>query len=162
MTPLIKTKAPLTSIDGEISAEAGFSVQALLDKIEFSFGNPSATRVLDQGLSLYQLAKLPDNVRLRVLLFLKDLKPLEKALGLPQTSNSFLRCRAVNKGIVKVSKKQQRKMFTDEMGQTADGDTAGRRQVLMSELLALDDDTLEDLVEAHHRNQRRNSGKYKH
>ena len=160
MFPLIKAKAPLTNVEGEMSPEAGFSVQGLLDKIAFGFGNPSPTRALDQGLSLHQLAKLPDNVRLRVLLFLKDLKPLETALGLPPAANSFLRCRAVNKGIVKVSKKVQRKMGMDNAAQDSGSSAAGKRQVLISELLALEDETLEDLIEAHHRNQRRNSGKY--
>jgi len=161
LSPLIKAKVPLTSIDGEISAEAGFSVQAFLDKIKVSFGNPAPPRVLDRGLSLHQLAKLPDNVRLRVLLFLKDLKPLETALGLPGTSNSFLRCRSVNKGIVKVSKKLQRKMAEDEVNQNNNSHgSVSKRQALMSELLALDDDTLEDLLEEHYRRQRRNSGRF--
>ena len=48
----------------------------------------------DKGLSLQQLAVLPETVRLRILLFLKDLRPLEAALGLPPSSNSFLRCRS--------------------------------------------------------------------
>jgi len=109
---------------------------------------------------LSQLAKLPENVRLRVLLFLKDLKPLETALGLPGASNSFLRCRSVNKGIVKVSKKLQRKMALDNEGENGAGEAVGKRQVLMSELLALDDATLEDLLDEHHRKQRRSSSRY--
>lgn len=160
LSPTIKAKVPLSSVDGEISAEAGFSVQAFLEKIKVSFGNPAPPRVLDKGLSLHQLAKLPDNVRLRVLLFLKDLKPLETALGLPAASNSFLRCRSVNKGIVKVSKKLRRKMENDGLDQDRNkSSSVSKRQVLMSELLALDDDTLEDLLEEHYRRQRRNSGR---
>lgn len=151
MDPLISVTLPRTTIEGELSTKAGFSFETFLDRVQFSYGKPSAIRAMDRGLSLQQLAKLPENVRLRVLLFLKDLKPLEAALGLPESSNTFLRCRAVNKGIVNMSKAVANRMNTLEKDPTI----AGRRQELMNEMLALDDDTLEALLDAHRQNHER-------
>ena len=145
LKPLISATLPRTISQGEISKRAGFSVESFLDQFRVAYRNPSSIRVLDQGLSLQQLATLPDNVRLRVLLFLKDLKPLESALGLPDTPNSFLRCRAVNNGIVKMAERRSSmNVSTNEFGDS-------RRQILIGELLALDDDTLDNLLLVHRR-----------
>ena len=157
MEPLFSASVPRTTFEGEISSEAGFSFETVLEHFQVSFGKKSVIRALDRGLSLQQLAKLPDNVRLRVLLCLKDLKPLEAALGLPESSNSFLRCRAVNKGIVNVAKRVARRMTTHETETGHSTAHVDHRQELMNELLVLDNDTLEGLLDEHRRNRRINS-----
>jgi hypothetical protein len=145
LKPLISANLPRTISQGEISKNAGFSIESFLDEFRVAYGRPSPIRMMDQGLSLQQLAKLPDNVRLRVLLFLKDLKPLESALGLPDTPNSFMRCRAVNNGIVQMAEcRSVTSESSDELGES-------RRQALLGELLTLDDDTLEELLIVHRR-----------
>ena len=150
LKPLISADLPRTVSQGEISKRAGFSVEAFLDEFRIAYGRPSPVRMLDHGLSLQQLANLPDNVRLRVLLFLKDLKPLESALGLPNTPNSFLRCRAVNNGIVQMADSHHStNLSSDDFGES-------RRQSLIGELLSLDDDTLDNMLLAHRRMKERN------
>jgi hypothetical protein len=144
LTPLIQANFPLTTVVGEISFRAGFSVQSFLTQVNAQFGQFSETRALDSGLSLQQLANLPDNIRLRMLLFLEDLKPLEEALGIQKTSNPFLRTRECNKGLVKHAKKQSRRRKQKRMNPVTT-----RRQELMSELMSLDDDTLEFLLRNH-------------
>jgi hypothetical protein len=146
MEPLIDASLPKTTVEGEISTENGFSIKLFLDKFFVGYGQPSMVRALDRGLSPQQLGQLPDNVRLRVLLFLKDLRPLEAALGLPESTNTFLRCRAVNKGLVKLSEKLEMQALTDQAG----GPPARRRE-LMHRISMLDDDTIEAMLIAHER-----------
>jgi hypothetical protein len=142
LRPLLSANLPQTISQGEISSKAGFSIESFFNNFQIAYGKPSPIRVLDQGLSLEQLAMLPDNVRLRVLLFLKDLKPLEAALGLPDAPNSFLRCRSVNNGIVQAAERRGADSGTETFSEN-------RRQVLISELLSLDDDTLDHLLSLH-------------
>jgi hypothetical protein len=145
LKPLISADLPRTISQGEISKSAGFSVESFLDEFRIAYGRPLPIRMLDQGLSLQQLAKLPDNVRLRVLLFLRDLKPLESALGRPDTPNSFMRCRAVNNGIVQLAKRNMK------MSASSETISECRRQTLIGELMSLDDDTLDQLLSVHRR-----------
>jgi hypothetical protein len=144
LTPLIQANFPLTTVVGELSTRAGFSVQSFLNQVNAQFGQSSEIWALDSGLSLQQLANLPDNIRLRMLLFLEDLKPLEEALGIQKTSNPFLRTRECNKGIVKLARKQTRRNKQKQKKLVST-----RRQELMNELMSLDDDTLESLLRNH-------------
>jgi hypothetical protein len=162
LSPRLDVKMPLTVVTGERSPELGLSFQTILDRVNFSYGEHSVdTRALECGLSLQQLAELPENVRLRFLLFLSDpdLGTLERALCIKTENNSFLRCRAVNKGIVRVSKRRSRTRSSLRAASNAGEVTkaTNRRQELMSELLKLDDDTLEDLVMVHRRYRRKSS-----
>jgi hypothetical protein len=95
---------------------------------------------------------LPDGVRLRILLFVEDLEPLEKALGVKKQSNSFLRCHAVNKGLGKLATKKGVKKKTQDAGSHK---VLNRRQDLMTKLLTLDDDTLENLWASHIRKEKK-------
>jgi len=151
LEPRMEIKMPLTVIDGERSAALGLFFQTCLDRVNFSYGQQSpAPRFFDYGLSLKQLSDLPESIRLRILLLLPDLSPLERALCVKRETNSFLRCRALNKAIVKVSKRVSRRMRTSRNADAGEP-TTSRRQELMTELLKMDDDTLEDLVLAYKR-----------
>ncbi len=93
--PLISLKLPLTQFSGTQSSELGVFLETCLERLQVQFGeSPSPTWSHQSGtLDLQQLAALPEGVRLRILLCLKDLKPLEKALSVEKDYNSFLRCK---------------------------------------------------------------------
>lgn len=155
MTPSLDVRLPLTRLAGNICPESGFSMETLLERVEFSWGENSKkvvpTANSAQGVSLKRFASLPEPIRLRILLFLDDLAPLEKALGVKQQANSFLRCNAVNKGFGKLTKPKKKKS-TDSSSQQP---SSNRRQQLMNKLLTLDDDALEHLWASHQRKQRK-------
>lgn len=156
LDPKMEVRMPLSQVTGEKSTEYGLSFETLLDHISFSFGQRSPEHfALEHGLTLQQLAELPEKVRLGVLLFLPDLGQLEKALCIRAESNSFLRCSAVNKGLVKIAKRAARRERTSRLKHEGPPKAANRRQELMSELLKMDDDTLEELVMLHRRYNRR-------
>jgi hypothetical protein len=150
LDPLIDATVPSTVVDGELSTDSGFSFETLVENVSVKFGSKTADRALDKGLSLQQLAQLPDDVRLRILIFLKDLKPLEKALGRKHEKNQFLRYRNVNKGILKLAKQLSRKQnasqHRDVMNEHRQSNN--RREQLLSELTRLDDNTLEILLKS--------------
>jgi hypothetical protein len=100
-------------------------------------------------LDLQQLAALPEGVRLRILLCLKDLKPLEKALGVEKASSSFLRCVAVNKGLVKMAKRVISKPLKQHQRHQSSQPLPRTRQELLTELLKLDNHSLSDLLSTH-------------
>jgi hypothetical protein len=157
--PLIDAILPLTCFDGELSSVTGFSFETFLDKIQFKFGQISSGHIYRKPLSIQQLALLPDGVRLRILLFLEDISPLEEALGIKTESNSFLRYRAINKGILSLSKQMTKKKLFENTKSSRhlrliDLDHADQRQYLISELLKLDNKSLEDLLETNKRKQR--------
>lgn len=165
MEPLIDLQLPLTILNGESSSRSGAFFETMLERVGFACGIPTNPSIFyDKSLSLRNLAELPENVRLRILLFLKDLKPLETALGVKPEANSFLRCRAVNKQIVKIAKKSSRYSCFRTTAASDDrsdqiSDAVGRRQELLTELLKLDDDALEDLLMLHRRSERRTARK---
>lgn len=148
MEPMIDAHLPSTTIQGEISSLAGFSLKVLLDRFHVGYRRPSPVRALDQGLSLVQMSKLPDTVRLRILLFLKDLKPFEAALGLPESSNAFLRCRAVNKGILQVARRNEEHNADDRDLILVHASDSVYRKELMAKLAMLDNDTLAQVIES--------------
>jgi hypothetical protein len=162
LSPRLDVKLPLTVVTGERSPELGLSFQTILDRVNFSYGEYFIEpRALECGLSLQQLSELPENVRLRLLLFLSDtdLGALERALCIKQESNSFLRCRAVNRGIVRISKRRSRSRSSLLPASNASEPmkAVNRRQELVYELLKLDDDSLEDLIMVHRRYHRKSS-----
>jgi hypothetical protein len=130
--------------------------------LQVSYGkvDPSSIPVV-KGLSLPQLAALPDSVRMRILLFLKDLSPLERALQVKKESNSFLRCRAVNKGIIKMSKKvtKSNKSSSRRTPTQKKEPSTTRRQELMTEILKLDGNELEEMWASHNKNLRKHAKK---
>jgi hypothetical protein len=151
LEPLIDVRLPLTKFFGD--RYTGLSFETLLDRVSFRYGKHAPADALYQrGLSLEQLAELSENVRLRILLFIKDLKPLEAALGVKPESNSFLRCRAVNKGIVKMAKKVGKSQPSRTNGSAKKPKT--RRQELVTELLGMDDDAMEELFTMYTRSQK--------
>lgn len=154
MNPLIDVRLPLTRLAGNICPESGFSIETLLERVELSYGESSKKLVPTansaQGVSLKRLAGLPEHIRLRILLFLDDLEPLEQALGVRRQSNSFLRCNAVNKGLGRLATKRTKKKTTETTQKKLN-----RRQELMNKLLTLDDEALEGLWASHQRKQRK-------
>ena len=145
--PVISLCLPPSTFFAEKSSSYGIFLETMLQRLEFAYGEravvPKARR---GGLSLF--AALPEGVRLRVLLFVNDLGPLETALGLKRESNSFMRYRSVNRGIVKVAKQSsqlRRKKGKPRM-------TASQREEVLAELLSMDDTTLQELWSLHRSN----------
>eukprot|EP00977_Amphora_coffeiformis_P020796 scaffold8526_cov153-Amphora_coffeaeformis.AAC.1 len=154
LEPLIDTRLPMCTLRGERSSLVGLSLETILEKIQIRYGRQYAPTIMDeQRLSLESLARLPEQLRLRILLCLDDLNPLACALGMKSEENSFLRCRSINKRIVRVANKKKKRptLRLDEQ--------ISRRQFLMQELMNLDDDELEDLYETHMRRMKRKERK---
>jgi hypothetical protein len=149
MHPRIDVSLPLSTAFGEWSSLSGICLETVLNGAKIKYSNPTSSRRKDRGLSLQRLADLPEHVRLRVLLFLPDLKPMETALGMKAAPNSFMRCRAVNKGLVKVA----RRLMTNSLIEHEDepSTTVSRRQELMEEFMKLGDSELEDLYRIYNR-----------
>lgn len=151
---MMNVHLPLTRLAGDICPESGFSMETLVERAELSYGVSSEklapTANTAMGFSLRRLTTLPENVRLRILLFVDNLEPMERALQVKRQSNSFLRCTAVNKGLGKVAPKKIRRKAA-----STPENSLNRRQELMNKLLTLDDDTLENLWTHHQKKQRK-------
>ena len=150
LEPLIDARLPMSTLRGDRSSLSGLFLETVLEKIQLRYGQEHQSTIMDERrVSLERLARLPEQIRMRILLCLDDLNPLARALGMRSEENSFLRCRAINKRIVRVANKKKRRpsLRADEQ--------ITRRQFLMQELVKLDDDQLEDLWESHMRRQRR-------
>lgn len=152
LPPLISLNLPLTQLAGERSTESGLFLESVLQRLEMSYGqvDPSST-LHGKCLSLQQMAALPESLRMRILLLLDDLGPLEEALQLKKGSNSFLQCRSVNKGLLKMAKKVSKSSKSSRRKQVrkAESSTNTRRHELMTEFLKLDDDELEEMWSSH-------------
>lgn len=154
---MLDMRVPLTRLAGDICPDSGVSMETLLEHAEVTYGRSSSKLLLTansaQGFSLKRLISLPEHIRLRILLFVEELEPLEKALGLKRQANSFLRCNAVNKGLGKVAEKKLRKKATS----LSEGlsKKASRRQELLNKLLTLDDSALEQLWNSHQKKQKK-------
>jgi hypothetical protein len=155
LTPKFDVRLPLTTFGGERSLETGIFIESLLERVNFKFNEPSSNSVIARGLTLQQLVALPETVRLAILLFFDDLGPLSRALCVKKESNSFLQCSAVNKALLKVSKRSARRKH--QASSNSESRAPDRRQILMTELLKLDDDSLERLWQSHVRFDRQNS-----
>jgi len=94
------------------------------------------------------LGSLPETLRMRVLLFLGDLTPLEKALGVKskKKTSMFIRSHAVNKILTKRGSKK-----TTAKEAPLVGELSTRRLALLAKLNALDNDSLEGLLAMHDR-----------
>ena len=151
---MMNVHLPLTRLAGDICPESGFSMETLVERAELSYGVSSEklapTANTAMGFSLRRLTTLPENVRLRILLFVDNLEPMERALQVKRQSNSFLRCTAVNKGLGKIAPKKIRRKAA-----STPENSLNRRQELMNKLLTLDDDTLENLWTHHQKKQRK-------
>lgn len=147
--PLLDISTPMTVATGEYS-DQGLFIESLLDQIMFTFGRPSLppTFFEDGTLSLSLLAGLPEQVRTRILLFLEDVKPLARALNASSRDNNIWR--AVNQQIVRLARRHHSEKTDDDGGLT-------RRQELLSDILKLSDDALEDMWLEYQRTKRRNS-----
>eukprot|EP00548_Thalassiothrix_antarctica_P010632 CAMPEP_0194156052 /NCGR_PEP_ID=MMETSP0152-20130528/66889_1 /TAXON_ID=1049557 /ORGANISM="Thalassiothrix antarctica, Strain L6-D1" /LENGTH=1145 /DNA_ID=CAMNT_0038863439 /DNA_START=65 /DNA_END=3502 /DNA_ORIENTATION=+ len=148
--PLVQVRFPMLKFRGKQSSVSGLLFETVLNHVKIEFGKQSQIGRHQNGLILSRLAGLPVNTRMRVLLFLNDLGPLEKALGLKRENNSFLRCQAVNKAIVKVAKQRPLSKHTKKKKKGAvTSDTGLCRQDILKELMKLDGETLEDIWMGH-------------
>jgi hypothetical protein len=151
--PLIDTRLPMCTLHGDRSTLTGLHFATILEKIQLAYGRPHKTTIMEEKrLSLDSFARLPEQLRMRILLCLDDLNPLARALGMKSEENSFLRCRSINKRIVRVANKKKKKRMSLRIDEEI-----SRRQFLMQELTKLDDEELEDLYESHLRRMRRYS-----
>ena len=147
VSPVINLCLPPSTFFVEQSSLHGLFFETLLQRMEFAYGEDRRASVAKsrRGNLSRLLAALPEGIRLRVLLFVNDLGPLETALGLKHESNSFLRYRGVNKAIVRVAKrssKLKRKKRESHM-------STFRREEMLAELLSMDDTALQDLWSLH-------------
>jgi hypothetical protein len=142
--PVINLCLPPSTFFAEKSSSYGLFIETMLQRLEFAYGERAVVAKQNKrgGLSLF--AGLPEAVRLRVLLFVNDLGPLETALGVKHESNALLRFRSVNRGIVKVAKqsKPRRKKGKSRM-------TSSQREEVLAELLSMDDSALQELWALH-------------
>jgi len=148
LAPLVHAQLPSTKFCGELSSESGMFFETVLKNMELEYGVRAARRERnEQMLTLTQLAALPESVRLRILLLLKDLSPVEKALEVTKESNSFLRCRAVNKAILLYGTQPNKAIITPK--KKSDLNRPSQRQEMLAEFMKLDDHALEELWKTH-------------
>jgi hypothetical protein len=154
MEPKFDTKMPLTRISGERSSESSFFAQVIADKFMFAWGQQAAS--ITKGLSLHQVAALPENVRMRILLCLDDIQPLEEALYLKKEANPFKRCRNVNKGIAKRAKKMAKSSkAASKHKPLREASSMNRRQQILREMMKFDDSDLDELWALHQKHKRK-------
>jgi hypothetical protein len=152
LEPVMRTKMPLTQFCGERSSDAGIFIETILQKLEFAYG--SKNQSVASELDVQRVAALPENIRMRILLCLDDLGPLEQAFQVKTESNSFKRCRAVNKGILKMARKLRKskqkypRSNTDDVG-------SSRRQEIMNDVMKLSDAELDELWSLHQKHKRK-------
>lgn len=160
MDPVINLKMPLTRVAGERSTETGISFESIFQKLQVVYGQKTPSRGV--ALSLKQMALLPENVRTRILFCLDDLKSFEEALEVKKESNPFKRTLAVSKGIVRMAKKLSKaSASTRRNGKTNStrsiSDAPTRRQKIMTEIMKLDNNELDELWASHRRHQRKHA-----
>jgi len=166
MRPRIKFSFPPTTFSGESSSSDGFSMQTVLNHVKVEYGQrrirPKETdRRMGGNISIRQLAKLTEALRLRILLYLDedDLGPLEKALDLAKPGkrgHSFMRCHSINQRIgrfktaaampeshANTQRRERRKMRPSRALKDH------KKQHLLEKLMKLDEIALEKLLAAH-------------
>jgi hypothetical protein len=164
MRPRIKFSFPPTTLSGESSSSDGWSIQTVLNHVKVEYGQrpirPKETdRRMGANISIRQLAKLTEALRLRILLYLDDLGPLEKALDLTKPGkrgHSFMRCHSINQRIGEFKaaaampeshKNTQRRERRKIRPKRALKDH--KKQHLVEKLMKLDEADLEKLLAAH-------------
>ena len=154
--PRFDVTLPFTTFSGERSSHTGISLETVIKNVAFRYGVKTLPTISQSGtLSIENFVALPENIRLRILMFLEDLGPLESAFCAKREKNSFLRCSTLNKQIVRIARRREiRGVSTNTLKSYPE---SNRRQEIMSELLQLDDDTLEDIWEMHQVKQKKNS-----
>jgi hypothetical protein len=148
-SPLVQVRLPMLKLGGEVSSDNEVFLETILNHVKVQYGNRSTLVTSRSQISLVRMAHLPEDVRMRILFFLNDLGPLEKALGIPRERNSFLRCRAVNKGIVKVAKRSTIKNVKRKKIIRVPSDQRPSKQGILDELSKLDEQTLSELWVTH-------------
>eukprot|EP00547_Thalassionema_nitzschioides_P011153 CAMPEP_0194263894 /NCGR_PEP_ID=MMETSP0158-20130606/47302_1 /TAXON_ID=33649 /ORGANISM="Thalassionema nitzschioides, Strain L26-B" /LENGTH=1115 /DNA_ID=CAMNT_0039004115 /DNA_START=191 /DNA_END=3535 /DNA_ORIENTATION=- len=143
-SPLAHVRFPILKIGGDLSSE--LFLETILNHVKIEIGKRPKIQNQEGEWSLSRFASLPVDTRMRILLFLNDLAPLENALGVKRESSSFLRCHAVNKAIAKVgnqsrASKNFRKKKSSKVASTA----TPSRQDMINELMKLDNRTLEEI-----------------
>ncbi len=163
LPPLIQVKIPMSRFSGERSSLNGFSIESELGKVDFAYGAKVPETPKPSPL-LPQIARLPESVRMHVLLCLKDLSPLEIALNVKKEKNSFRRIKSVDKAILKTAKKVskrcakatgKKKSSSHLTSRTSILDSANRRERILTEIMKLDDSELTNLWSVHQRYQKK-------
>jgi hypothetical protein len=142
LPPLINMKAPVTRFVGQRSSEAGLSIESVLNKLQFSYGEEDTSMsVKTRCLSIAQVGKLPEVVRMRIFMFMDNMHDLGEALELQKEKNAFQQFKSIDREIVR------RAEILSE-AQKAEGllDRASRRQKMLDKLTNLHDDELEKLL----------------
>ena len=144
MPPMIDVKAPVTRLVGELSSEAGIFFSTVLSDLQLAYGRKAPSN--RRGLSIQQLAALPESVRTRILFCLDDWKALEDALGVKsrELKNPFKRTMTVNKAITKASKAR----VGHVPGNISKKNVISREEILAS-LMKLSDEELNKVWSAH-------------
>lgn len=164
--PLVEVKMPMTHFYGERSSLAGFSIEALLEKMEFSHGTKEPRTKKGGCLSLPQIARLPESARMHILFCLEDISSLEKAFDVKKEKNSFRRIKAVDKAILRTAKKivkrnskniisKRRSSNYASLPRDSIFESSNRRQRILTEIMKLDDSDLTNLWSVHQRYQKK-------
>lgn len=152
LPPMINMRVPLSRLSGERSSESGIFLSTVLGDLEVAYGRKAPFSTCQQGLTIHQLAALPESIRTRILFCIDDWSNLEEALEInkKKEANPFKRTMAIQKAILKTSKarlsqpvkeaaKRSPKVLT-----TAPTSPASRAEILGS-LTKLSDDELQHL-----------------
>ena len=138
-----KCEFPSSHIYGEKSPTVGFFLESILNQIQLDSSSQLAGCAHGEGF-FKEMIDLPENVRMRIFLFLDNLEPLATALGIKNTpKNTFLGCYSVNKFLTSMVKKvsnhgnQVKKLVNAK---------ERRRQEMLAELMRLDNETLEAMI----------------
>ena len=144
-SPKVQMTVPCSKVRLARGSAQGLSIENLRPILleQFNFGTDHFNRSDNSSTSL---SSLPETLRMRILLFLGDLTPLEKALGVKskRKTSMFIRSHAVNKNL---SKRGTKKTSANE----AQLGKSTRRLALLTKLNALDTDSLEGLLAMHDR-----------
>jgi hypothetical protein len=166
LPPTVNIKVPFTRFCGERSSEVGISFETELAKIGLVYG-VAEVRSKEECLSLNQIAALPEVARMHILLCLKDLSPLERALVVKKEKNSFRRIKAIDKGILEMAKrisnckrdskvlKRKSSLATTNHAIGLSRSSTSRRQEILTEIMKLKDEELSELWTVHQRYQKK-------
>ena len=159
MRPLVKCTFPPTTFSGQLTSNDGMRISTVLNRFKMEYGKEANHRNddrLERVPLLLMMSNLPDGLRLRVLLYLDDLKPLERAMELKRSVNSFMRCHAVSNKIgqlavkIPTSRKSSGRRLRRKAKSKKDSSNLGHQKVqLVNKLMQLDESTLEAILAAH-------------
>ena len=142
----VKIELPPSQIISQKSPTVGFLMESILNQIQLKVSSELKGCARGKGF-LKNMVNLPENVRMRIFLFLDDLKPLTTAFGIKNTPrNNFLGCYTINKYLSTIVDQVS---MEDVREKVKKNNRESRRQALLARLMRLDNETLEEMFSAY-------------